>query len=214
MAEDDLACTCADINRFFDICRQERLDLAQPALALDSYFNLAITLESPCFRLRYTSFVEIMAPCFSADALVKVLPTLKESLSGYGLEELWVMLLGEGASVAIIDEVPNASHTADGGRAALQSARSLGKSAWGELQQVFEKYGITQRRFWTRSAITKSGKRSRTGFAFFSLRVGSLAGGSTIEGGASRIAARLANCNVSADQRAATVTRTQAAKLK
>ena len=31
LAEDDLACTCQDINRFFDVCHQERLDLAYRA---------------------------------------------------------------------------------------------------------------------------------------------------------------------------------------
>ncbi len=169
LAEDDLACTCRDINRFFDICRHERLDLAQPSLTRDSYFSLAMTLESPFFRLRYTSFVEIMAPCFSADALVKLLPTFNESLSGYGLEELWVDLLGEEAPVAIIDEVQMRHTRPVGGGQLYKALGALGKSAWGELEEVFKKYGITGRRFWTRSAITKSGRRIPDGFRFLCL---------------------------------------------
>jgi hypothetical protein len=169
IAEDDLACTCGDINRLFDICRREQLDLAQPALALDSYFNLAITLQCPRFRLRYTSFVEIMAPCFSAAALAKVTPSMAESLSGYGLEELWVMLLGEDASVAIIDEVLMRHTRPMGGGQLYKALGAIGKSGWGELQQVFEKYGITQRRSWTRSAITRSGKTLPDGLRFLCL---------------------------------------------
>jgi hypothetical protein len=169
LAEDDLACTCQDINRFFDVCHQERLDLAQPALAHDGYFTLAITLESTSFRLRYTSFVEAMAPCFSAAALVRLSPTLKESRSGYGLEELWVIQLGERASVAIVDEVQIRNTRPVGGGQLYKALGVVGKSAWGELEQVWAKYGITQRRFWTRSAITRSGKRIPDGFRFLCL---------------------------------------------
>jgi hypothetical protein len=169
LAEDDLACTCRDINRFFDICRKERLDLAQPALTHDSYFSHTMTLDSPCFRLRYTSFVENMAPCFSAGALAKVSPTLKESLCGYGLEELWVILLGDEASVAIIDEVQMRHTRPIRGGQLYKELGKLGKTAWDEMDYVFAKYGITQRRFWTRSAITKSGKRIPDGFRFLCL---------------------------------------------
>ncbi|MGB9454815.1 MAG: DUF707 domain-containing protein [Bryobacteraceae bacterium] len=212
LAEDDLACTCRDINRFFDICHHERLDLAQPALTHDSYFTLAITLESPCFRLRYTSFVEIMAPCFSADALVIVLPTLKESLSGYGLEELWVNLLGEGDSVAIIDKVQMRHTWPVGGGQLYKALEALGKSAWGELEQVFKKVRYHSAALLD-SLRDHQVRKKNPGRVSLSLPLwlGSPAGGSATEGEASRVAARLVNCNVSADQGAQTVTRTRAA---
>ncbi|MGB7759053.1 MAG: DUF707 domain-containing protein [Bryobacteraceae bacterium] len=169
VTEDDLACTCRDIDRFFDICREERLDLAQPALTQDSYFSHTITLESPCFRLRYTSFVENMAPCFSAGAFVKVTPTLKDSLCGYGLEEVWVMLLGEEGKVAIVDEIQMRHTRPIGGGQLYKALGALGKTGWDEMDSVFAKYGITRRRFWTRSAIAKSGKRVPDGFRFLGL---------------------------------------------
>ncbi|HSC65029.1 MAG TPA: DUF707 domain-containing protein [Caldimonas sp.] len=65
-------------------------------------------LQAPPAQLRFTGFVEVMAPLFSREALRSCAPTLDESRSGWGLG--WVLpTLCERAGlgrIAIIDATP------------------------------------------------------------------------------------------------------------
>ena len=82
-----------------------QLELAQPALTRDSYFSHAITLQHPAFQLRFTNFVEIMAPVLSTDMLARVFHTIGGNISGYGLDAVWPRFSQLGR-VAIIDDTP------------------------------------------------------------------------------------------------------------
>jgi hypothetical protein len=62
-------------------------------------------LQNTNFKYRETNFVEVMIPCFNQVAFLKILPTLSENISGWGLDHLWPKLLGNTAKVGIIDEV-------------------------------------------------------------------------------------------------------------
>lgn len=105
MPDDDLLVDPETVSRMFAICSDLRLDLAQPALTPDSYYTHPITLQHAAFQLRFTNFVEIMAPVLSTDLLSRVFPTLKNQISGFGLDALWPRLTRMG-KVAIIDDTP------------------------------------------------------------------------------------------------------------
>ena len=102
--DDDLLTTCSDVNRMFDYARRYDLLLSQPALS--GHVTHPITREHPDFKLRFTSFVEPIAPWFSRDALRACVATFKGTLSAYGLDHVWPKLLGEPQNrVAIVDDV-------------------------------------------------------------------------------------------------------------
>jgi Protein of unknown function (DUF707) len=105
LPDDDLLCVPEDVSRMFSICDDLQLELAQPALTRDSYFTHVITLQHTEFQVRFTNFVEIMAPVLSADMLARVYPTLAGQVSGYGLDPLWARYSQLG-KVAIIDDTP------------------------------------------------------------------------------------------------------------
>ena len=105
LPDDDLLCDPSTISRMFSICDELQLELAQPALTRDSYLSHIITLQHPEFQIRFTNFVEVMAPVFSADMLAKIFPTLHGQISGYGLDGLWPRYSHMG-KVAIIDDTP------------------------------------------------------------------------------------------------------------
>jgi hypothetical protein len=65
LPDDDLLCVPEDVSRMFSVCDELQLELAQPALTRDSYFTHAVTLQHKAFQLRFTNFVEIMAPVLS-----------------------------------------------------------------------------------------------------------------------------------------------------
>jgi len=101
--DDDLACDLATINALFDTCHEFGLNLAQPALSLDSIRGHLINLRNKSFRLRFTNFVEIMAPCFSRLFLRRCWPSFATNLSGWGLDFLWPTWISDPLKIAIID---------------------------------------------------------------------------------------------------------------
>jgi hypothetical protein len=105
LPDDDLLCVPEDVSRMFAIADELQLELAQPALTRDSYFTHITTLQHTEYQIRFTNFVEVMAPLFSADMLARIYPTLKGQISGYGLDALWPRFSKLG-KVAIIDDTP------------------------------------------------------------------------------------------------------------
>jgi len=163
LPDEDLDWTCQGINRVFEVCREQRLQLAQPSLTHDSYITFPITLHNPLFRIRFTTFVEQMAPCFSADALWQVLPVMNENLSGWGVDFVWAaMLAGRGGSIAIIDEVQVRHTRPIGGGGLYKAVKALGGSPWEEYQETLRKFSIT-RRYWIHRAIRPSGRQVTSG---------------------------------------------------
>lgn len=108
--DDDIRMDAATINAVFDAMRHYELKIAQPALRM-SYFTWQHTLYDRYSKLRYTNFVEMMVPCFSHEALQKVLFTFSENETGWGTETHWSLLIdATPRDMAVIDEV-NVVHT-------------------------------------------------------------------------------------------------------
>ncbi len=122
--DDDLVSNVEDMNKFFAIFHEHALKLAQPALTPDSIIGCPITLRNRAFKLRFTAFVEVMAPCFSREFLKQCWPLFTTNISGYGLDYLLPNRAGDASKVAIIDAV------------SVRHTRSQG-----ELYDVFRKLG-------------------------------------------------------------------------
>lgn len=104
--DDDIQTTQDEIERLFVTMEKYGLRIAQPALK-KSYFSYPHTLMEHFSILRYTNFVEMMMPCFSRDALKKVLWTFDANESGWGVEFSWSGLIGSNQrDIAVIDSVP------------------------------------------------------------------------------------------------------------
>jgi len=104
MPDDDIFLKTKNINYFFKIFNDNQLMLAQPSLI--GYFSHAITLHRFEYFLRYTNFVEIMMPCFSAAAFIKCVNSFDETSIGHGLDFLWPKILKyPNKKIAIIDEI-------------------------------------------------------------------------------------------------------------
>lgn len=104
--DDDVAIDPAGIEALFSHVHALGLALAQPALSDASYFSAALTLRCPGFTVRFTNFVEVMAPVFSRDALARCRATFPRSQSGWGLDWVWPRILGDPADrVGVVDAV-------------------------------------------------------------------------------------------------------------
>jgi hypothetical protein len=141
LPDDDLMCVPELVSEMFDITAQLKLDLAQPALDPKSYFSYPITLRHPRFQVRWTSFVEVMAPLLSTPFLWKVLPTIAENVTGWGLDFVWPTMTSVG-KMAIIDETPVLHTRPVGGPNYAAAKQAGGRSPEEELEWTIRHYGI------------------------------------------------------------------------
>ncbi|NVO57713.1 hypothetical protein HW561_18095 [Rhodobacteraceae bacterium B1Z28] len=106
LPDDDLDISASDVNALFESMLVYGLRIAQPSLTLDSYFSHFVFSQCPGFVLRYTNYIEIMAPCMHRDILMKALPLFRGTMSGYGLDYIWCRWAEAGAfRTAILDEI-------------------------------------------------------------------------------------------------------------
>ena len=131
LPDDDLVTCPADISRFFDLCVAHDAALAAPALTEDSHYSHVLTLRNRAFRVRATTFVEVMAPCFRRDVLERLLPTFSEIPTGYGwgLDYVWPRLLGY-QDVFLFDEVTVLHDRPVGGRRSRAARRAAKEEMW------------------------------------------------------------------------------------
>jgi hypothetical protein len=157
LPDDDLRTTAQAVNRLFERSRQFGLDLAQPALTRDSYFSHLITFEHAPFLLRFTNFIELMAPLVSLTQLERMLPTLEGALSGWGLDFVWPRLTSLGR-VAILDDAL-ITHTRPVGGPSYAHSQAAGLSPVEELHLNAARYGIDSFVQLNLGAIARNGDR-------------------------------------------------------
>ena len=144
LPDDDLKADHASITTLFVLCEKYQLEVAQPSLTWDSYFGHITTLQSRRYLLRYTNYVEVMAPCLSAAMLQKSLPLFNSNLSGWGLDFVWTKLADHPETgLAIIDAV-TVRHTRPVGGPNYQALRDGGISPWAELRSFCRAHGLDE----------------------------------------------------------------------
>jgi hypothetical protein len=154
LPDDDLRATKDGINLLFEIFAKHSLALAQPALTPDSHISHLITLRSKSFQLRFTNFVEIMAPCFSRDCLKQLLPSFNENQSGWGLDFIWPTRIADWKRIGIIDAV-TVCHTRPLNGPNYPFLANKGKDARQEMAELLIKYGVTPQQPFVRGSDRK-----------------------------------------------------------
>jgi hypothetical protein len=117
-----------------------------------------MTSRYNALKLRFTTFVEIMATCFSRRALAICRPYLAATISSCDPNHLFPRLLGHPTrKIAIVDETPVVHMRSPGLGHNIALVRSLGISPENEYQKFVDLHGLT-RRFETWGAIDRHGK--------------------------------------------------------
>ena len=105
LADDDVYFRPGDISRLFDVCDGYKTYLTQPSLKWRTHYNLNVTLANPACILRRVSFVEIMAPCLSAQALADLIDTFDSSRSTWGVDLTWAGRSQDKRPLHVVDTV-------------------------------------------------------------------------------------------------------------
>jgi hypothetical protein len=164
--DDDLEIRPEDTDRFFDICNEMNLELSQPSLSADSPVTHALVLHNSMSRVRFTNFVEAMAPCFSSAMAKRVLDTFDATQSSWGVDWLWPAYVTDPQTgMGIVDAVV-VRHTRPLGGPNYDSLKAAGLSPSDELH-----------RFWAARDLGKD-RIQINGVQFHDGRVRNVAGAS------------------------------------
>lgn len=101
--DEDIDVSAEALNNLFKTGELFGLTVYQGALALRSHYSHDFTRVQQGSYLRPSTFIEIMAPFFSREALEKCAPTFTMSELGWGLEYLWNDIL-RSQGMAIVDK--------------------------------------------------------------------------------------------------------------
>lgn len=133
IVDDDMDMTRSAINVMFEVCREYRLELAQPSLHPSSVITQHETCQQPAFILRYVNYVEPMMTIFSRKTLRACIGTFaldEPAAMGYGIDYIWPRLVdGPPTAVAVIDKVAVVHTRAHGANYDVDLARAEGAAA-------------------------------------------------------------------------------------
>lgn len=102
--DDDVSISTDAINQLFEIAKKETLQLCQPAMT--GYISHLITKPSPRLLLRFTNFIEVIAPLMHIETVKILQSSFTLNFSGWGFDYLWSHLLGNPRNtIAIIDAI-------------------------------------------------------------------------------------------------------------
>ncbi len=106
MADDDFFMTAHTINRVFEIMDEYNLQVAHPSVAPQSYGMYWSDFHNPCFKIRFTNFVEQGTVCMSSSVWRQILPTFEDNPRAQRTDHHLPRLTDNPAEqVAVIDEV-------------------------------------------------------------------------------------------------------------
>lgn len=113
LPDDDLDINFLEIEKMFEIMKRYDLWIAQPSVI--NNVNLPITASVKDSDMRFTNFVETMAPAFKRETMMYLCPTFGMTQFMWGVENIWTALLGTPKNkIAIIDSI-TMDHTKLGG---------------------------------------------------------------------------------------------------
>jgi hypothetical protein len=144
LPDDDIAAEGITVNGIFERMERYELELAQPALSLDSYFWHLVTLVNPYFSIRYTTMVEIMVPVISVSLLKRIFPLFATTQSGMGMDYVWHRFTSDPATkVGIFDDV-SVTHTRPVGSVLRKSIERQGLRQ-DEMSALLARFDVTSR---------------------------------------------------------------------
>jgi hypothetical protein len=142
--DDDLETDAAAINRLFDVGQTYGLGIWQPSLAPDSFFSYAVFLQNTAFTLRYSNFIEMMCPVFTARTLADLRPLFALGFE-VGIDLVWCRCFDmPWFKCAVVDAVA-VKHTRAIGATAPQQGFTGGRIYDDEMSELMDRFGTTFR---------------------------------------------------------------------
>jgi hypothetical protein len=142
LLDDDVYLHPGEVSRFLTLCDLHHTYLSQPALHWFTQTTLNALVRNPACELRRVSYVEVMAPCFSAAALGELLPTFGMTRSTWGTDLAWAGLIDGRHPIYVVDAIGMDHTRAGDGRpgAFYRKLKEMGVDPNIELAEVLATY--------------------------------------------------------------------------
>jgi hypothetical protein len=142
LIDDDVYLRPGELSRFFSLCEQYQTYLSQPALRWFTHTTLNALVRNPACVLRRVTFVEVMAPTFSAAALQALVPTFGMTRSTWGTDVAWAGTVAGQHPIYVIDAITmEHTRTGDGRPTAFyRKLTEMGVDPGAELRRVQAMY--------------------------------------------------------------------------
>jgi hypothetical protein len=142
--DDDLEIDAAAIDHLFDIGETYGLSIWQPSLAPESFFSYAAFLQNTAFTLRYSNFIEMMCPVFTARTLADLRPLFALGFET-GIDLLWCRCFDMPWFKCAVVDATAVKHTRRMGATAAQQGFTGGRIYDHEMAELLERFGTTFR---------------------------------------------------------------------
>ena len=140
LPDDDVSISVEDINTLYKTANDFNLEIAQPSM--DGYVSHNITRPVEGNILRYTNFVEVLAPLFSLKSLLKLYHSFNFNYSSFGYDFYWPFSLGYPKNkMAILDNI-TMTHTKPVGGNYDRYIKASGKTPGEEMNELLHKFNI------------------------------------------------------------------------
>ena len=137
--DDDVQIDIGAVHSLFLRASIYKARLCQPSMAWNSSnIGWPVTKHVPMSMFRHTNFVEVLAPCFSREALKICLPHFDANYASWGLDFVWAKLLGY-LGMGVIDAI-QMRHTGVGTSGAW--VLPDGRSPREEMHTMLARYGL------------------------------------------------------------------------
>jgi hypothetical protein len=134
--DDDILIDGNAVNQMFEIANKYDLRVCQPALTPDSYFSFLELISVRSFKLRYTAFIEVMAPCIHIDVISEIYDLFIQSPSGFGLDMIWGRLKSSGMYNSAVLDCISMRHTRPVGSVLAKTLKQKGGSTKNDYNVV------------------------------------------------------------------------------
>lgn len=91
--DDDIGIDTQGINDMFALSRAVKTSISQASLSKDSFCSWPMFRQKKNSFYRYVGQIEVMAPLFEKEALIKCLPSFIGNRSSWGVDSVWSRLL-------------------------------------------------------------------------------------------------------------------------
>lgn len=109
--DDDIEIDTHQINSMFILSRALKSSISQASLTQDSFCSWLMFRQQPNSFCRFVGQIEVMAPLFDRDSLIKCLPSFIGNRSSWGVDAVWSKLLGYPKDRLVVFDTVAMRHT-------------------------------------------------------------------------------------------------------
>lgn len=143
LPDDDVLIDGLQVDKLFAIAKQHNLQICQPSLSPDSFFTFMGLTQATSFKLRFTNFVEVMAPCLHKDVVKRMLPSFPISPSGFGLDLVWGNLEQTGKMTGAVIDAISMRHTRPIGSVLINELKKQGRNVQNDQNEIRKKFSLS-----------------------------------------------------------------------